>query len=347
LLPLSAASVLSLLAVVEVVARSDSLATDLSTAVLLGLSSTAPLVLARSQLVVSAVAIGSATVLSFAVDDRPTMAGMVALLVVVYLLGRERIRQARAGAVERDASSQAVADALVENVARGERVRIAQELHDVVAHHISMVVVQAETTRLTTPGMPAEGADRLVAIGDTARAALTEMRRLLGVLREDAGVDTPREPQPGLRQLVELVDDARNASGGAVRLIVEGPIVPLEPGSELTVYRVVQEALTNARRHAPGAAVDVELTYASDAVRVRVRDSGPGAAAAGGASGEGHGLLGMRERVTMVGGTLRTGSHTGPQGRDAGGFVVDVRLPAPPRNGAPREAIGDVRDAPA
>ena len=160
--------------------------------------------------------------------------------------------------------------AFLEYEARGERARIARELHDVVAHHISMIAVQAETARLATPGMPPHGARQLLAIGDTARTALTEMRRLLGVLREDTDTDTTRQPQPGLHQLVELVDDARASGSATTRLVVRGCVAPLDPGIELTVYRIVQEALTNARRHAPAAAVDVELDYAADALLVRV-----------------------------------------------------------------------------
>jgi DNA-binding NarL/FixJ family response regulator len=189
----------------------------------------------------------------------------------------------------------------------------------VVAHHISMIAVQAETGRLTTPGLPAAGAQRFAAIGDTARAGLTEMRRLLGVLREDAEQDTAseptlppaapgRRPQPGLPQLGDLVDDAREASGGAVRLIMSGQADRLDPGVELAAYRIVQEALTNARRHAPGAAVDVELRYADDALRLRIRDNGPGQAARYRA---GHGLLGMRERAAAVGGSLQAGDARG------------------------------------
>ena len=151
------------------------------------------------------------------------------------------------------AAQEAVAGTLLEHTARGERARIARELHDVVAHHISMIAVQAETARLTTPGMPAAGAQRLSAIGDTARAALTEMRRLLGVLREDADADAAdRQPQPGLRQLNELLDEARDASGAGDPADLSGRRSPLDPGVELAAYRIVQEALTNARRHAPG-----------------------------------------------------------------------------------------------
>jgi signal transduction histidine kinase len=232
------------------------------------------------------------------------------------------LRRKRAEAARRDASVRAMADSLLEHAARGERARIARELHDVVAHHISMIAVQAEAARLTTPGMPPEGAKRLIAIGDTARTALTEMRRLLGVLREDAGAAPDRRPQPGLQQLNELLDEARNLSAGSTRLIVRGAVAPLDPGIELTAYRIVQEALTNARRHAPGAAVDVELEYQGDALHLWVRDNGPGPPPGSNGSGPaGHGLTGMSERAVMVGGRLSTGP--GPHG----GFLVAAVLP--------------------
>jgi signal transduction histidine kinase len=233
--------------------------------------------------------------------------------------------RARREARRRTAAGEALADTMLAHSARGERARIARELHDVVAHHISMVAVQAETARLTTPGLPAAGAQRLLEIGDTARAGLTEMRRLLGVLREDAAeAGAPvadRHPQPGLPQLAGLVDAARDASGTASRLIVSGPVAEFDPGVELAAYRIVQEALTNARRHAPGAAVDVELRYADDALRLRVRDNGPGPLRS---AGGGQGLPGMRERALAVGGTLRTGPAPG------GGFLVEALLPAKP-----------------
>ncbi|MFJ9372896.1 sensor histidine kinase [Streptomyces sp. NPDC101455] len=210
-----------------------------------------------------------------------------------------------------------------ENAARGERVRIVRELHDVVGHHISMIAVQAETARMATPGMPAEGAERLLGIGDTARAALNEMRRLLGVLREDtdsvAGGD--RRPQPDLRQLHELLEEARKASATSIRLILSGSPSELDPGIELAAYRIVQESLTNARKHATGAAVDVELTYTDEALHVRVRDNGPGPLPD--RTTGGHGLLGMRERASAVGGDVHTGSAFG-----GGGFVVEARFPA-------------------
>ena len=232
--------------------------------------------------------------------------------------------RARREAVTQSAARQVIAGSLLEHTARGERARIARELHDVVAHHISMVAVQAETARLTTPGMPAAGAQRLSAIGDTARAALTEMRRLLGVLREDARTGVPegaeRQPQPGLRQLNRLLDEARAASGTGARLILRGTPASLDPGVELAAYRIAQEALTNARRHAPGAAVDVELHFTAEALLLRVRDDGPGPPWP--APEGGHGLQGMRERAASVGGWLQTGPAPG------GGFLVEAALPA-------------------
>jgi signal transduction histidine kinase len=234
-----------------------------------------------------------------------------------------------------DEARTVLTDTLTDHLARGERARIARELHDVVAHHISMIVVRAETARLTTPGLPEAGATRLREIGDTARAGLTDMRRLLGVLREDVTEQEvgERRPQPGLPQVAALVDGAREASraGARMRLIVSGPVASFDPGLELVAYRIVQEALTNARRHAPGAAVDVELRYETDALRLRVRDNGPGLSAARGQSGSaaaaeltGHGLLGMRERAVTVGGTVAAGPAPG------GGFQVEATLPVTP-----------------
>ncbi|MGW3658654.1 sensor histidine kinase [Streptomyces sp. NPDC005151] len=230
----------------------------------------------------------------------------------------------RAG--EGDREQHAIREVMVgtqwENAARAERARIVRELHDVVGHHISMIAVQAETARVATPGMPAEGGKRLLGIGDTARAALTEMRRLLGVLRDDTESATGRErrPQPDLTQLNELLDEARKASTGSIRLILSGAPYPLGPGTELAAYRVIQESLTNARKHAGGAPVDVELHYASDALHLSVRDNGPGPPLV--TPNAALGLLGMRERVSAVGGLIRTGPA------DRGGFLVAASFPA-------------------
>ena len=270
------------------------------------------------QLVVAALAV-PALVLALAFHGGATavlLAAAAPIAVGAAIARRARTEEARQGEARA-----MLAETLTEHLARGERARIARELHDVVAHHISMIAVQAETARLTTPGLPAAGAQRFAEIGDTARAGLTEMRRLLGVLREDVdGAVGDRQPQPGLAQLAELIDGAREASGAAARLIVSGPVTSFDTGVELAAYRIVQEALTNTRRHAPGTAVDVELRYSADSLRLRVRDNGPGPSA----SGSGHGLLGMRERAATVGGSLRTGAASG------GGFLVEAVLPAKP-----------------
>ena len=251
--------------------------------------------------------------------DSPVIAEILAALVPVAA-GIGMAMRVRQDTAERREAQDVFVGTLLEHSARGERARIARELHDVVAHHISIIAVQAETTRLTIPDMPAAGAKRLSAIGDTARAALTEMRRLLGVLREDGEGAVPgRQPQPGLRQLNDLLDDARDASGTGTRLILSGRPLPLDPGVELAAYRIVQEALTNCRRHAPGAAVDVELHYRADDLRLLVRDNGPGLPLPG--STPGHGLTGMRERAAAVGGHVRTGPGS------AGGFLVEAILP--------------------
>jgi len=271
-------------------------------------------------------------------EERVLIVLLAALAPAAALAGITR--RARLAAQAQSAARQVIADSLFEHMARGERARIARELHDVVAHHISMIAVQAETARLATPGMPPAGAARLLEIGNTARAGLTEMRRLLGVLREDARaasrgelgagqLSVDRHPQPGLAQLSELIDEAREASGTGTRFIVSGPPVTLDSGVELAAYRIVQEALTNARRHAPGAAVDVELRFTDDALRLRIRDNGPGppyglngsAALAAAEGAGGHGLPGMRERATAAGGELRTGAAPG------GGFLIEATLP--------------------
>jgi signal transduction histidine kinase len=317
--PPAGGALLGLLAVAEVAADGDGSSADLPAVLLLAVGSTVPLAAARRHLPAAAATITAATLLTLATGHRPTVGGLVAQLAVAVAVAGTAARRARSRTAVRAASRQAMEATLLEHATRGERARIARELHDVVAHHISMIAVQSEIARLATPGMPAQGAERLAAIGDTARTALNEMRRLLGLLREDAGAEPTREPQPGLEQLNQLIDQAREAGGASTRLIVRGGVAPLSPGIELTAYRIVQEALTNARRHAPGAAVDVELHYLHDVLRLRVRDNGPGPPAK--AAPAGHGLLGMRERAAMAGGRLRTGAAP------ATGFVVEAELP--------------------
>ncbi len=388
--PAVAGALLGLAAMTEAIVRGAS--TGMSMVGLVGVcalaaSTTVPLAFLGP--VAAAVTICAASVISLAAFQTMTVAGLVALLIALYRLGRSGAAwsgsrrtgaswsaaqflapalaapflllaladsgragseegvlvvllaalapaaaligiagRARSEALVHSQARKGITDTLVEHMARGERARIARELHDVVAHHISMIAVQAETARLATPGMPAAGAQRLREIGDTARTGLTEMRRLLGVLREDAQAagpgeqDADRHPQPGLQQLNELLDEARNASGAGTRLIVSGPPATLDPGVELAAYRIIQEALTNARRHAPGAAVDVELHFADDALWLRIRDNGPGLPAAQPVAAGGHGLLGMRERAAAAGGELRIGAAPGS------GFLIEATLPA-------------------
>jgi signal transduction histidine kinase len=241
------------------------------------------------------------------------------LVAATAMLVGESLRQ-RTEAVEAlGATQEAMEESVREQTAMEERARIARELHDIVAHHLSVIAVQSETARLTSPKLSADARGRFEAIAATAREALTETRRLLGVLREDVDGDADRQPQPGLDRLNELVDTARDA-GANVRLTLQGKAIPLPAGIDLAAYRIVQEALTNARRHAPGAAIDVELSYTADALQLRVRDYGPGPE-----DGEpvvGHGLLGMRDRATIAGGTLSYGAAPG------GGFEVEATLPA-------------------
>jgi signal transduction histidine kinase len=204
-----------------------------------------------------------------------------------------------------------------------ERAAIARELHDVVAHHMSVMVVQAGAARAVGEKNPAAAAEALRQIEASGRTGLSEMRRLLEVLKaEDHG--NGRTPQPGLDRLPELLD-AMRASGLPVESIVEGVPRPLPPGVDLSAYRVIQEALTNALRHAGAASARVVVRYRPDAIELEIADDGLGPAGDPEASG-GHGLIGMRERVQMFGGELVVGP--GP----AGGFLVRARLPTEPES---------------
>jgi len=241
---------------------------------------------------------------------------LLVLVVFALILGDAQGQRVRA-MTERDASRMAMEQSERERVAIEERARIARELHDVVAHHLSMIALQAESASLTTPDLSEEAREKVGAIGATAREALTEMRRLLGVFRT-GGDEAPLQPQPGLERLNELLDATRE-TGTRVTLTLSGRVVLLPQGVDLTAYRIVQEALTNVRRHAEGADVEVELQFTDDLLHLRVRDHGPGLE--GGRVLDGHGLHGMRERAAMVGGTLRAGPDPD------GGWMVEADLP--------------------
>ncbi len=197
-----------------------------------------------------------------------------------------------------------------------ERGRIARELHDVVSHSISVIAIQAQAVRRRLqPEQEREAAD-LRGVEMTARQAMAEMRRLLGVLRTD-GEQPPLAPQPGLDRLPELLEQARKA-GLRVEVAVEGVPAPLPPGVDLAAFRIVQEALTNTLKHAAASMVTTQIRYGDRELELTIEDDGRGLHEQ---DGNGHGLFGMRERVALYGGTLETGAGT------SGGFRVHARLP--------------------
>ncbi len=221
----------------------------------------------------------------------------------------------RAIQVEVAAAEQAVAAVL------DERTRIARELHDVIAHSVSVMVVQAGAAEQSVDDDPEFVRQALSTIRGTGTNALAEMRRVLSVFREgdDAAA---RAPQPGLDALPGLLDEVRSA-GVEATVAVEGEVRPLPPGLDLAAYRIVQEALTNVRRHARAGNASVLLRYTRHDVQVEVTDDGVGAGSRGEHNG-GHGLVGMRERVSLYGGELETGPAPGH------GFTVRARLPVEP-----------------
>jgi signal transduction histidine kinase len=203
-----------------------------------------------------------------------------------------------------------------------ERVRIARELHDVVAHHVSLMVVQAQALG-ATGDLGAEQQSSLTRIAGLGREAMSEMHRMLGVLRLEDGTDAEREPQPGVHDLDALVARSRDA-GIEASLEVRGEPRALPPGVETSAYRIVQEALTNVIRHAHARHAAVTVTYGADDLELIVADDGVGANGSGQSNGsvEGHGLIGMRERVALFGGQLEAGAV--PTGR---GYRVRASLP--------------------
>jgi signal transduction histidine kinase len=240
------------------------------------------------------------------------------LFVAAALVVGESMRRRSQAVAALDASEEAMAESVRRQTVMEERARIARELHDIVAHHLSVIAVESEVARLTSPDLSSDASGRLEAIAGTAREALTETRRLLGVLREDSRDRADLAPQPGLGELDDLIDRAR-ATGTHIRLTRQGQIARLPLSVDLAAYRIVQEALTNARSHAPGADVDVEVSYRDRSIHLRVRDYGPGALPDEPVAG--HGIMGMRERATLAGGSFSSGPA------DGGGYEVDVTLP--------------------
>ena len=242
--------------------------------------------------------------------------GSLAWLFALLLARRGRraaAAEARALELEQDQEERARVAAAT------ERGRIARELHDVIAHSVSVMTVQAGAARMQLPDHPDRAVPPLLAVEETGRQALTELRRLLGILRHD---DAPAlAPQPGLIDLPTLAE-AMQRAGVEVDLRVEGRPRPLPTSLDLTAYRIVQEALTNTLKHAGPARSCVVVHYDPDAVRLDITDDGQTSPTT--ADGSGHGLTGMRERVNLFGGQLAAGP-----GRD-GGYTVSVRLPLEP-----------------
>ncbi|SCG64779.1 sensor histidine kinase [Micromonospora inositola] len=253
-----------------------------------------------------------------ALVDRDHRVGVLVLVLTLLVLGdlvrgnrlSRRALAAQTALSEREQERRAVLE---------ERTRIARELHDVVAHHMSMIAVQAETAPYRLADVPDGARAEFAAIAGSAREALTDMRRLLGVLRsESTGPETA--PQPGLADLPAMVDAARRA-GLAVTLDAPAPAGGTPAPAGLAAYRIVQEGLANAARHAAGAAVRVSVRPGRHALAVRVENAAGGGDATAAERGAGHGLAGMRERALALGGTFAAGPA------DGGGYVVDALLP--------------------
>jgi len=221
--------------------------------------------------------------------------------------------KARAARLEREREEKA------DRAVAEERARIARELHDVIAHNVSVMVVQAAAGEEVFDEDPERARESLSAVASTGRAALTELRRLLGVIRAEEGEPPAFTPQPGIEYVDELVRQV-NEAGLPVELSVIGEPHVLPEGVGLCAYRIVQEALTNTLKHADASRTRVNVRYAADALELQVVDDGRGSSAANGEAG-GHGLIGMRERVALFGGELTTSPRAGH------GYEVRARLP--------------------
>jgi signal transduction histidine kinase len=265
-----------------------------------------------------------------AIQRTPGRTGAVTWLVnlgvvaAAWLLGHfaHNYRAYAARLEERTAELERAREELARRAVVEERLRLARELHDVVAHAMSVIAVQSGVGAHVATTQPKEARRSLAAIEATSRAALEELRRLLGVLRQENEPKGDLAPVPGLANLDGLLAEAAKA-GLAVRLQVNGTRPPLPAGVDLSAYRIVQEALTNVVKHAGSARAQVVVGYGDQEVRVEIIDDGRGAvtSVSDGRVGSGHGLIGMRERVQAFGGDLQTGPRPG------GGFRVAARLP--------------------
>ena len=241
---------------------------------------------------------------------------------VAGLAVRARAEQADV-AESRATQAEQERDAATRVAVAEERARIARELHDIVAHAVSVMVLQVGAVRHQLPDAMAADRDALRSVEQAGRAALAEMRRLLSVMRRD-GDGLELAPQPGLDGLDSLIKEIGRA-GLPVELHVDGERVLLPPGIDLSAYRIVQEGLTNALKHAGASHAEVTVRYAPDEVGIEVHDDGTGATTSDGhGHGHGHGLIGIRERVRLYGGEMTAGTTNG------GGFTLSTRLPLTP-----------------
>lgn len=237
-------------------------------------------------------------------------AGLAVIAAARWLRDVRRELRRQVGLTERER---------VRRTALEERARIARELHDVVAHHMSVIAVQAEAAPYRVTGLDPVAAESFTSIRQNALAALKEMRHILGMLRSDQDTADRYAPQPTLADLDELFDNCRSA-GMTLRTDIHGDVRSLPEQVELIAYRVLQEALSNAIRHAPGCDVEVEVGYGPAVLNLRV-SNGPSTTSRPPSPGGGHGLVGMRERAAVLGATLRAGS------RDDGWYEVTMALP--------------------
>lgn len=249
------------------------------------------------------------------------VAGPDLSLLLAFSVGLGFARMRRRADAQEQRASLAEQDRLeaVARAAAEERARIARELHDVISHDVSLMVLQASVERRVHAGDDST-MQTLANIESTGREALAELRRMLGVLRKTD--DAPLSPQPGLAQLPDLVEQAR-AAGLPVRLVVHGDPVALPAGLDIAAYRIVQESLTNAAKHAAGATVTATIHYTAGALDIDITDDGHPDPTRRPLPSGGHGLVGMQERVSLFGGTLQAAPAA------HGGFQVRARLPLP------------------
>jgi signal transduction histidine kinase len=285
----------------------------------------------RTTLLVSALAtaialIGSQLIGSGAENFWPTLVSTGALVAVAGAFGdATRVQRAYVAAVEqRAAEAERTREEEAHRRVDEERLRIARELHDVVAHSLSIIAVQSGAAAHVIDSDPAQARRSLDAIRLTSKEALDELRSMLGVLRAEGDADAPLAPVPGLARIEDLAAPVR-AAGYEVRVVTQGSLIDVPTLVDASAYRVVQEALTNVVRHAGPASVDVTVSRDTESLSVSVEDDGAGPS---GELSAGHGLAGMRERVTALGGTFSAGPRSG------GGFAVRASIPLVPRGSA-------------